>query len=142
MIADLKPGFVRFPGGCIVEGRNLGNRYQWKTTVGPVEERKMIMNRWNIEIASRQAPDYFQSFGLGFFEYFLLAEDLGAEPLPYGKTAMKETLESGNKDDFNSIADPKAIYPLTTPVKVAGRKINAEAEPLSVNVFIIDFKPH
>jgi len=82
MIADLKPGFVRFPGGCIVEGRNLGNRYQWKTTVGPVEERKMIMNRWNVEIASRQAPDYFQSFGLGFFEYFLLAEDLGAEPLP------------------------------------------------------------
>ena len=82
MIADLKPGFVRFPGGCIVEGRNLLNRYQWKTTVGPVEERKMIMNRWNVEIGSRQAPDYYQSFGLGFFEYFLLSEDLGAEPLP------------------------------------------------------------
>jgi len=82
MIDDLKPGFVRFPGGCIVEGRNLGNRYQWKTTVGPAEERKMIINRWNVEIASRQAPDYFQSFGLGFFEYFLLAEDMGAEPLP------------------------------------------------------------
>jgi len=82
MIADLKPGFVRFPGGCIVEGRNLTNRYQWKTTVGPVEDRKMIMNRWNVEIESRKAPDYFQSFGLGFYEYFLLAEDLGAEPLP------------------------------------------------------------
>ncbi|MCX6262121.1 MAG: alpha-L-arabinofuranosidase, partial [Bacteroidia bacterium] len=82
MIADLKPGFVRFPGGCIVEGRDLTNRYQWKTTVGPVEDRKMIMNRWNVEIESRQAPDYFQSFGLGFYEYFLLAEDLGAEPLP------------------------------------------------------------
>lgn len=82
MIADLKPGFVRFPGGCIVEGRTLENRYQWKTTVGPVEDRKLIMNRWNLEIKSRQAPDYFQSFGLGFFEYFLLAEDMGAEPLP------------------------------------------------------------
>ena len=82
MIADLKPGFVRFPGGCIVEGRDLTNRYQWKTTIGPVEDRKMIMNRWNVEIESRQAPDYFQSFGLGFYEYFLLAEDLGAEPLP------------------------------------------------------------
>jgi alpha-L-arabinofuranosidase len=82
MIADLKPGFVRFPGGCIVEGRDLTNRYQWKTTMGPVEDRKMIMNRWNVEIESRQAPDYFQSFGLGFYEYFLLAEDLGAEPLP------------------------------------------------------------
>ena len=82
MIADLRPGFLRFPGGCIVEGRDLTNRYQWKTTVGPVEERMMIMNRWNIEIRNRQTPDYFQSFGLGFFEYFQLAEDLGAEPLP------------------------------------------------------------
>jgi alpha-L-arabinofuranosidase len=82
MIADLKPGFVRFPGGCIVEGRDLTNRYQWKTTVGPVEDRKLIMNRWNVEIESRQTPDYFQSFGLGFYEYFLLAEDMGAEPLP------------------------------------------------------------
>jgi len=82
MIADLKPGFLRFPGGCIVEGRDLTNRYQWKTTVGPVEGRRMIMNRWNVEIRNRQTPDYFQSFGLGFFEYFQLAEDLGAEPLP------------------------------------------------------------
>lgn len=82
MIADLKPGFVRFPGGCIVEGRNIENRYQWKKTVGPVEERTMIINRWNVEMRNRQAPDYFQSFGLGFYEYFLLSEDLGAEPLP------------------------------------------------------------
>lgn len=82
MIADLKPGFIRFPGGCIVEGRDLTNRYQWKTTVGPVEERRLIMNRWNVEMENRQAPDYFQSFGLGFYEYFLLAEDMGAEPLP------------------------------------------------------------
>jgi alpha-N-arabinofuranosidase len=82
MIAGLKPGFVRFPGGCIVEGRDLTNRYQWKTTVGPVEDRKMIINRWNNEMQNRQAPDYFQSFGLGFYEYFLLAEDIGAEPLP------------------------------------------------------------
>ena len=82
MIAALKPGFVRFPGGCIVEGRDLSNRYQWKTTVGPVEERKVIMNRWNVEMQNRQAPDYFQSFGLGFYEYFLLAEDIGAQPLP------------------------------------------------------------
>ena len=81
-IADLRPGFVRFPGGCIVEGRTIANRYQWKTTVGPVEDRKVIMNRWNVEMQNRQAPDYFQSFGLGFYEYFLLAEDIGAEPLP------------------------------------------------------------
>ncbi len=82
LIADLQPGFLRFPGGCIVEGRDLANRYQWKKTVGPVDERTMIMNRWNVEIRNRQAPDYFQTFGLGFFEYFQLAEDIGAEPLP------------------------------------------------------------
>jgi alpha-L-arabinofuranosidase len=82
MLADLKPGFVRFPGGCIVEGRDLANRYQWKNTVGPVEERKLIMNRWNAEMQDHLASDYFQTFGLGFFEFFQLAEDIGAEPLP------------------------------------------------------------
>ncbi|GAB2805586.1 alpha-L-arabinofuranosidase C-terminal domain-containing protein [Ferruginibacter profundus] len=81
-LADLKPGFVRFPGGCIVEGRDLTNRYQWKTTVGNVDDRKLIMNRWNVEFKQKSAPDYFQSFGLGFYEYFQLADDIGAEPLP------------------------------------------------------------
>lgn len=66
LLYDLKPGFVRFPGGCIVEGRDLANRYQWKTTVGKVEERRQIINRWNTEFSWRPAPDYFQSYGLGF----------------------------------------------------------------------------
>lgn len=82
MLADMKPGFIRFPGGCIVEGRDLNNRYQWKKTIGPVEERQLIINRWNTEFAHRPSPDYFQTFGLGFFEYFQLAEDIGAAPLP------------------------------------------------------------
>lgn len=82
LLADMKPGFIRFPGGCIVEGIDLANRYQWKKTLGPVEERQLIINRWNVEFAHRPAPDYFQTFGLGFFEYFQLAEDIGAEPLP------------------------------------------------------------
>ena len=82
LLADLKPGFLRFPGGCIVEGRELETRYQWKKTVGKVEDRTMIVNRWNTEFTHRPTPDYFQTFGLGFFEYFQLAEDLGAEPLP------------------------------------------------------------
>ena len=81
-LADMKPGFIRFPGGCIVEGYDLEHRYQWKKTIGPVEERQLIINRWNTEFAHRPAPDYFQTFGLGFFEYFQLAEDIGAEPLP------------------------------------------------------------
>jgi len=94
-IADLKPGFIRFPGGCIVEGRDLTNRYQWKTTVGRVDERKLIMNRWNVEFPRKAAPDYYQSFGLGFFEYFQLAEDLGAEPLPILNCGMACQFNSG-----------------------------------------------
>jgi alpha-N-arabinofuranosidase len=82
MLADLKPGFMRFPGGCIVEGRWLCDRYQWKTTIGDPAERKLIVNRWNNEFRHRPTPDYFQSFGLGFFEFFQMCEDIGAEPLP------------------------------------------------------------
>jgi len=82
LLADLKPGFLRFPGGCIVEGRELETRYQWKKTVGDINERQLIVNRWNTEFKHRLTPDYFQSFGLGFFEYFQLSEDIGAEPLP------------------------------------------------------------
>ncbi len=81
-LADLHPGFFRFPGGCIVEGRDLTKRYQWKKTVGPVEDRKMIVNRWNTQTPDKQTPDYYQTFGIGFYEYFLLSEDIGAEPLP------------------------------------------------------------
>ncbi|RXG29114.1 alpha-N-arabinofuranosidase [Leeuwenhoekiella marinoflava DSM 3653] len=82
LLNDLDPGFLRFPGGCIVEGRTLARRYQWKKTVGPVEERPSLVNRWNTEFDHRLTPDYYQSFGLGFFEYFQLSEDMGAEPLP------------------------------------------------------------
>lgn len=81
-LADMKPGFIRFPGGCIVEGFDLNQRYQWKNTIGPIEERQLIINRWNFEFPHRSTPDYFQTFGLGFFEYFQLAEDIGATALP------------------------------------------------------------
>ena len=81
LLAGMRPGFIRFPGGCIVEGRELATRYQWKKTVGKVEDRKLIVNRWNTEFAHRPTPDYYQSFGLGFFEYFQLAEDIGADKL-------------------------------------------------------------
>jgi alpha-N-arabinofuranosidase len=95
LLADLKPGFVRFPGGCIVEGRHLTTRYQWKETIGPVAERKLLVNRWNDEFKHRPAPDYYQSFGLGFFEYFQLCEDLGSEPLPILNCGMACQFNSG-----------------------------------------------
>ena len=95
LLADMKPGFLRFPGGCIVEGRELATRYQWKKTIGNIEDREMIVNRWNTEFAHRPTPDYFQTFGLGFFEYFQLAEDIGAEPLPILNCGMACQFNSG-----------------------------------------------
>jgi alpha-L-arabinofuranosidase len=95
LLAELKPAFLRFPGGCIVEGSDLSRRYQWKTTIGDRPDRRLIINRWNSEFAHRPAPDYFQSFGLGFYEYFLLAEDLGAEPLPILNCGMACQFNTG-----------------------------------------------
>ena len=71
-IADLKPKFVRFPGGCMTHGQGLENIYHWNHTVGPWQDRKPDFNIWN----------YHQTRGLGFYEYFQFCEDIGAEPLP------------------------------------------------------------
>ena len=72
VIADLKPKFVRFPGGCMSHGQGLENIYHWNETVGPLQDRKPDFNIWG----------YHQTRGLGFFEYFQFCEDIGAEPLP------------------------------------------------------------
>lgn len=95
LLADLHPGFVRFPGGCIVEGRDLANRYQWKKTVGKPEDRTLIVNRWNTEFSFRAPGDYYQSYGLGFYEYFQLSEDIGAEPLPILNCGMACQFNTG-----------------------------------------------
>ena len=87
-LADEHPGLLRFPGGCIVEGVDLATRYQWKNTVGPVENRPLNENRWEYTFPHRFFPDYFQSYGLGFFEFFQLSEDIGAEPLPVLNVGM------------------------------------------------------
>jgi len=72
-LMDLNPSFLRFPGGCIVEGSYYrSNFYDWKDTVGPIEQRDENFNTWG----------YMMSYGLGYYEYFMLAEALGAEPLP------------------------------------------------------------
>ena len=81
-LQQLHPGVFRFPGGCIVEGTELYDRYQWKNSVGPVENRPLNGNRWQFTFESHFYPDYYQSLGLGFYEYFLLSEEIGAEPLP------------------------------------------------------------
>ncbi|WP_294770811.1 alpha-L-arabinofuranosidase C-terminal domain-containing protein [Prevotella sp.] len=97
---DLHPGVFRFPGGCIVEGSSLDQRYQWKNTIGPVENRPLNGNRWLSTFNYRLFPDYYQSYGLGFYEYFLLSEDIGAEPLP--------VLNVGMACQFQNQNDPSA----------------------------------
>ena len=105
LLADLNPGFLRFPGGCIVEGRTLDRRYQWKKTIGAIADREVLINRWNTEFAHRPTPDYFQSFGLGFFEYFQLAEDFGAEPLPILSCGIACQFNTGELVPMNEL-DP------------------------------------
>lgn len=97
---DLHPGVFRFPGGCIVEGSSLEQRYQWKNSIGPVENRPLNGNRWLSTFNYRLFPDYYQSYGLGFYEYFLLSEDIGAEPLP--------VLNVGMACQFQNQNDPSA----------------------------------
>ena len=105
LLYDMKPGFLRFPGGCIVEGRTLADRYQWKNSVGAVENRKTMINRWNMEFPQKAAPDYFQSFGLGFFEYFQLSEDIGAAALPVLSCGMACQYNTGELTPIDEL-DP------------------------------------
>ncbi len=84
LLADMKPGFMRFPGGCIVEGTDFNNMYRWKDTIGEIWERKQNWNLW----ANRESPQYHQTYGLGFFEYFQFCEDIGAAPVPVVNCGM------------------------------------------------------
>lgn len=72
LLADMKPAFIRFPGGCLAHGDGLGNMYRWKNTIGPTEQRLAQKNLWG----------YHQTLGLGYYEYFQFCEDIGAKPLP------------------------------------------------------------
>jgi alpha-L-arabinofuranosidase len=95
-LEQLRPGVFRFPGGCIVEGTDLATRYQWKNSVGPVENRPLNENRWHYTFTHRYFPDYFQSYGLGFFEYFQLSEEIGAEPLPVVSVGLSCEFQNGS----------------------------------------------
>lgn len=97
-LKDLQPGIFRFPGGCIVEGTDLATRYQWKNSVGPVENRPLNENRWNYTFPHRLYPNYYQSYGLGFYEFFLLSEYIGAEPLPVVSVGLACQYQNNDKD--------------------------------------------
>ncbi len=71
MLVDLHPGFLRFPGGCVVEGATVESRIRWKDSIGDISQRKGGFDLWG----------YYNTYGLGFHEYLQLAEDLGAKPM-------------------------------------------------------------
>ena len=107
---DLHPGVFRFPGGCIVEGSSLEQRYQWKNSIGPVENRPLNGNRWLSTFNYRLFPDYYQSYGLGFYEYFLLSEDIGAEPLPVLNVGMACQYQNWNNSKAHVPVDSLQPY--------------------------------
>lgn len=77
LLADLKPRFMRFPGGCLVHDGSINaedrdSLYRWKNTIGVLEERPARRNNWG----------YNQTLGLGYYEYFCFCEEIGAKPLP------------------------------------------------------------
>lgn len=77
VIADMKPKFMRFPGGCLIHDGSLDpdardSMYRWKNTIGDIEQRPTRRNNWQ----------YNQTLGLGYYEYFLFCEDIGAKPIP------------------------------------------------------------
>lgn len=115
----LHPAFVRFPGGCIVHGADLANRYEWKDTVGPVEERKEKMNFWGYE----------QSYGLGFYEYFRFCEDIGAEPLPVMSVGMAHNGQISPAADYKLYAQDALdmIEWATGPADSKWGKLRADA---------------
>ena len=104
-LRDIQPGVFRFPGGCIVEGTDLATRYNWKNTVGPVENRPLNENRWHYTFQHRFFPDYFQTYGLGFYEFFLLSEEIGAEPLPVLSCGLACQFQNENEEAHVKVCD-------------------------------------
>jgi alpha-L-arabinofuranosidase len=104
-LEDLHPGIFRFPGGCIVEGTDLETRYQWKNSVGQVENRPLNENRWNYTFAHRMYPNYFQTYGMGFYEFFILSEKIGAEPLPVVSCGLACQFQNHTEDAHVPVDD-------------------------------------
>lgn len=132
MLEKMHPAFIRFPGGCIVHGHFLADRYQWKNTIGPVEERKETPNFWGGNIP------YQQSYGIGFYEYFRLCEDLGAEPIPVLSVGMSHDGEKSSTGEYKWYAQDALdmIEWATGPATSKWGKIRAEAghpEPFKLN---------
>ena len=142
-LRDLKPRFVRFPGGCLVEGLSLKNSYDWTITVGDVEKRGAKYNCWG---ERQQDRSYMQTNEIGFYEYFLLSEDLGAEPLPILNAGLAcqarcdETVTEGDPEFERRLNNILALieYANGNPEESAWAKLRADSgHPAPFNLKII-----
>lgn len=108
MLKDMKPAFIRFPGGCIIEGNTLANRYRFKDTLKPMEHRKHNWSRWAVHNCNAEngylSPYayYNQTLGIGYYEYFLLCEYTGAKPLPVLNVGLACQYQSHELVDVDS----------------------------------------
>jgi alpha-L-arabinofuranosidase len=140
-LADLKPGFLRFPGGCIAHGHGLANAYRWKDTVGDVAERKPNWNLWG----------YHQTYGLGYFEYMQFCEDIGATPLPVVPLGIscgfRQPFENAPLDELSEwIEDALDLIEFANgPVDSAWGKVRAEMghpEPFGLEYVCLGNEEH
>lgn len=115
LLKDMDPGFLRFPGGCIVEGNELTNRYQWKESIGRLEDRRSNWNRWAVHGNNKENnfigpyPHYNQTLGIGYYEYFLLSEYLGAKPIPIQNVGLACQYQSDELVTIDSKEFPSYI---------------------------------
>ncbi len=122
-LSDLSPKFIRFPGGCLAEGDSLQNLYNWKNTIGPIEERKQTYNLWRDDNYGR---NYINTNSMGYYEYFMLCSDLGAQAIPVvnagiccqgrnGYTAKRDEYRGGaiTDEEWQSYLDTIALRPGT-----------------------------
>lgn len=118
VIADLKPKFVRFPGGCATHGQGIDNIYHWQATVGELWERQPDMNIWH----------YHQTRGLGFYEYFLFCEDIGAEPLPVLAAGVPcQNSSKGGDGQQGGIPFEKELNGKPSPYTYNGKPLTMES---------------
>lgn len=103
----MHPKFLRFPGGCAVEGQTMDKAWNWKDTIGDVSERKEMINIWN---PSATEP-YMMTYGLGFYEYFQMCEDLMMEPVPILNCGIACQVRSGSATDAMHLVPIDELQP-------------------------------
>lgn len=117
-LADMKPQFVRFPGGCMSHGNGIDNIYHWQSTVGELWEREPDFNTWG----------YHQTRGLGFYEYFQFCEDIGAEPLPVLAAGVPcQNSSRGGHGQQGGIPFEKDLNGKPSPYTYNGRPLTMES---------------